>query len=49
LLFAPCLMLERGLQFTGRRSRIAQRRLISPSSLRAFVCASARQSQHQVG
>jgi len=31
-------MLERGLQFTRRRSRISQRRLISPLSLRGFVC-----------
>jgi hypothetical protein len=30
LLFAPRLMLERGLQFTERRSHTAQRRLITP-------------------
>jgi len=34
-------MLERGLQFTRRRSRISQRRLISHLSPRGFVCPSA--------
>jgi hypothetical protein len=35
LLFAPRLMLERGHQFTRRRSRIAQRRPI-PASRKAL-------------
>ena len=41
LLFAPRLMLERGHQFTERRSRIAQRRLIAPYPAR-FHLRSAR-------
>jgi hypothetical protein len=37
LLFAPRLMLERGLQFTRRRSRTAQRRPITPFQARLYL------------
>jgi hypothetical protein len=42
-------MLERGLQFTGRRSRTDQRRLLSPFIPQGFVPETARQSQQKVG
>jgi hypothetical protein len=42
-------MLERGLQFTIRRSRHDQRRLISPFIPQGFVCETARPSQQNVG
>jgi hypothetical protein len=37
LLLAPRLMLERGHQFTERRSHRAKRRLIRPLNLRGFI------------
>jgi hypothetical protein len=40
LLFAPRLMLERGLQFTARRSLKHDARSAAPLSLRGFICES---------